>query len=117
MAKKMKLDYDFENDILYMYGGEKAKDSIQIDDFVIDFSSDDKIVAIEILNASKILSKLSETIIKKEMLLKMKNAEMSIYQGKELVYITLSLHLLSSENCAIDLKIPLSAPAVVAASA
>ncbi len=27
MAKKVRINYDFENDILYMFSGERVKDS------------------------------------------------------------------------------------------
>ncbi len=113
VAKKMKIDYDFENDILFLYSGEKVKDSLQIDEFVIDFSSENKIVALEIFNASKILSRLSDVNVAKGALSKMEQASMSIYQGKDLIYITLSLRLsINQEN--VDLKIPVAAPAAVA---
>lgn len=113
MAKKMKIDYDAENDILFVYSGDAAKDSLQIDEFVIDFSSENKIVAIEIFDASKILSKLSEMDVTKDALSGMGRAAMSIYQGKELVYITLLLHLCINKE-EVDLKIPVAAPAAVA---
>ncbi len=116
MAKKMKIDYDEENDILFLYSGEKAKDSLQIDEFVIDFSSENKIVAIEIFNASKILSKLLEIDVTKGALSGMERAAMSIHQGKELIYIMLSLRLPVNHEI-VDLKIPVAAPAAVAASA
>lgn len=113
MAKKMKIDYDFGNDILFLYSGEKAKDSLQIDEFVIDFSSENKIVALEIFDASKVLSRLSDADVTKDALSKMEEASMSIYQGKDLIYITLSLHLLINQE-EVDLKIPVAAPAAVA---
>lgn len=116
MAKKMNVDYDYENDILYLYSGEKVKDSLQIDKYILDFSPDEKIVAIEILDASKILGKLSEINITKDMLSKIEHPEMSIYQSKELIYVILSMRL-SMDEREIDLKIPFSAPATVAASA
>ena len=48
MAKKAKVDYDEENDILWIYVGESVKDSLEIDNFVIDFSSQNKVVGLEI---------------------------------------------------------------------
>ncbi len=49
-AKDAKIDYDYDNDILYLYTGEKIKDSLQIENFVIDFSQNNKIVAVEVLS-------------------------------------------------------------------
>ena len=36
MVKNAKIDFDTENDILYLYMGDKVKDSLQIENFVID---------------------------------------------------------------------------------
>ncbi len=92
MAKKVKVSYDYENDILYLFTGEKVKDSLQIDNFVIDFSHKDKIVGIEIFEASKVLSGISEFRITKKMLKEyLKEARLKIYVGKELVVIGIGL--------------------------
>ncbi len=58
MARKAKIDYDKKNDLLYIYTGEAAKDSIELDNFVYDISHSGNIIGIEIFNASKFLSKL-----------------------------------------------------------
>lgn len=44
MAKIAKVDYDEENDILFVYTGQKAHDSLEVGKFVIDFAADNKIV-------------------------------------------------------------------------
>ena len=50
---KIKFDYDSEEDILYFYPGEGHVDfSIDYDDIILDVRGD-KIVGIEILNASE----------------------------------------------------------------
>ena len=74
MVKNAKIDFDTENDILYLYMGDKVKDSLQIENFVLDFSSDNKIVAIEIMDASRILSELSENDITKDALSRIESA-------------------------------------------
>jgi len=52
----IKVDYDSTQDILYLYKkGEKAKFSVELKNFVIDVADDNKIVGLEIFNASKIL--------------------------------------------------------------
>ncbi len=92
MAKKVKVSYDYENDILYLFTGEKIRDSLQIDNFVIDFSHEDKIAGIEIFEASKVLSGISEFRITKKMLKEyLKEARLKIYAGKELVVIGIGL--------------------------
>lgn len=112
MVKNAKIDYDEENDVLYLYTGEKAKDSLQIDNFVIDFSSENKIVGIEVMDASKILSELSQTDLSKEALSKIENAGISVYQSRELIYILLVLHL-SVRGQKVDVRVPVPAPAAI----
>ena len=114
MVKVQKIDYDEENDILYLSSGEKVKDSLQIENFVIDFSSENKIVAIEILDASKILSRLSQLNIVPASLSKIESAAINIYQGRELMYILLSMRM-PVENISVDVRIPVPAPAAVSA--
>ena len=61
--KKVKFDYDDENDILYVYTGDKAKESVSVGDVVIDLS-EGKIVGVEILDARKKLEKELELVEK-----------------------------------------------------
>jgi uncharacterized protein YuzE len=114
MVKEAKVDYDEENDILYVYSGEKAKDSLEIDNFVIDISADNKIVAVEIFNASVFASRLSSSKINKEILSNVKNAEMSIYQSKELFYVFIILPIRIN---GVEKEINLQVPAPVAVMA
>lgn len=41
------VSYDYDNDILYVNKGEKVKDSLQIDNFVIDFSFNNRVVGMK----------------------------------------------------------------------
>ena len=116
MVKDAKIDFDYENDILYLYTGEKVKNSLQIEDFVIDFSQDNKIVAIEILDASKILSELSQVDVTKDALSKIESAGMSVYRGKELIYVLLAIRLSINQE-SVDIRIPVPAPVAVSAVA
>ncbi|MDO9097082.1 MAG: DUF2283 domain-containing protein [Candidatus Methanoperedens sp.] len=116
MVKDAKIDFDYDNDILYLYTGEKVKDSLQIENFVIDFSHDNKIVGIEILDASKILRELSQADITKDALSKTESAGMSVYHGKDLIYILLVIRLSINQE-SVDIRIPVPAPAAVSAVA
>jgi len=108
MAKKVRINYDFENDILYMFSGERVKDSLQIENFVIDFSYDNKIVGVEILDASKFLSKILETHITKQMLKEdLKEGYMSVYVGREMVFINIKLVFGIKELSNIPIPVPL----------
>lgn len=74
--EKIKFDYDEENDSLFIYKSEeKVKGSVEIGEFVLDLAPNlNKIVGLEILNASKILSKTLSPKINKNILLNIKKA-------------------------------------------
>jgi uncharacterized protein YuzE len=62
--KQFKFDYDEENDDLFIYlDGSKSNGAVEIGNFVIDFDKDENFVALELTDASKILSKLLAKII------------------------------------------------------
>jgi len=59
----MEFEYDSEVDAAYIYLNHPIKDgevkrTIALnDDIIVDFSKDDKLIGIEVLNASKLLAK------------------------------------------------------------
>jgi len=59
----MKLEYDKEADAAYIYlkfpiGEGEAKKTIQVNDnIILDFDSKDRLIGIEILDATKVLKK------------------------------------------------------------
>lgn len=116
MAKDAKIDYDYENDILYLISGENVKDSLQVENFVIDFSDDDKVVGVEVLDASRILSQLTQLDITKEALSKAASARISVYQGREIMYVLLFMCLPVNQE-SVDVRIPIPAPVAVSATA
>lgn len=48
-----KISYDRENDILYIHQGERARDSLPVGEFIVEFSGDNSVVGLEVLNASE----------------------------------------------------------------
>lgn len=108
MVKNAKISYDYENDILYVFVGNKVKDSLEIDNFVIDFSSENKVSGIEIFNASEFISKLALNKISRGMLASMKEASISFYQSKELFYIVVGLDIMIGN---VSREIPIQIPA------
>lgn len=74
--KNFKFDYDLEYDDLFVYSDEKSDGSIEIGDFVFDFTNDGKLVAFEIQNASENLPKISEKAM--DSLSKLKSCEVEI---------------------------------------
>ena len=89
MAKKAFVDYDKENDILYISTKQKISDSLDFDNFVIDFSPQGKIVAVEIMRASDFVKKFIR--VSRTSLSKVKHASMSIIQSKEYAMIKILL--------------------------
>lgn len=112
MAKEAKVDYDEENDILYVYSGEKAKDSLEIDKFVLDISADNKVVGVEVFDAIDLVSKLSGLKMSKESLSNVISAKMQFYQSKELFYVLVFLvvQIMGKEQ---EISIQVPAPSAV----
>lgn len=55
---KVKFSYDKENDDLFIYlPKSKSAGAIELGNFVFDFDENGKLVAIQIINASKVFSK------------------------------------------------------------
>lgn len=88
MAKVAKIDYDKENDMLFAYTGEKINDSLEVGDFILDFNGQNKIVGLEILDASRMLA-LSN--IPKAYFDNILAGKISVSQGKNSIYVMLSL--------------------------
>lgn len=88
MAKEAKIDYDEENDILYVAIGQPVSDSVDFDNFVIDYSKGGMIVGVEIMKASGFIGKFG---LSKEFILHAKQATLSVIQGKEYALIKIAI--------------------------
>jgi len=96
MIKKFAFDYDSENDSLFLYNPKsKSKASIELDDIVIDFNSKKQLSAIEITNATKILTSLlkEKTPLNKEMLKGIKDCKIEIIKQNNHLIIRLLIIL------------------------
>ena len=61
---QFEYSYDEENDDLFMYlPNKKSIGAVELGDFIFDFDKEENLVSMEILNASKILSKLLSKVI------------------------------------------------------
>src|SRR4030043_174743 len=62
--KKFNFNYDAENDDLFVYlEGQKSSGAVEMGSFVLDFDKEGNLVAMQILNASEVLSKILSKII------------------------------------------------------
>ena len=67
--EKFNFSYDSRNDDLFVYlDGKKSKGAIELGNFILDFDDKGDLVAIQILNASLVLSKLLSRVIKINMI-------------------------------------------------
>ena len=85
---KVNIDYDKEEDIVYFYPSDKKVDfSIDYDDIILDVSGD-KIVGIEIMNASeKFVESEENTERIKQSLTSIKEAHMNVKYGVNSIFI------------------------------
>src|SRR3989338_2838377 len=62
--KNFNFSYDGENDDLFIYAeGKKSAGAVEVGDFVFDFDEEENLVAIQIMNASEVLSKVVYRVI------------------------------------------------------
>lgn len=92
MASRLKVDYDPENDILWLYSGNKVDDSLELDNFLVDFSKS-SVVGLEINKASGVLSRLTAKEISKETLQNIKEAVLKTHVEKNLLFIVAQIKI------------------------
>lgn len=107
MNKKIK--YDKENDILYVHKGKKVADSLPIGDFIVEFSHENKVVGMEVLNASKNLSVMVEHDISREDLSSIVDADVKMRHSGNLALVFLKI-LYERRGEEKEERIPLNMP-------
>ena len=87
--ERIKISYVVKDDILFIRkAGEKPRGTVEIGDFVIDFSTElDKAVGLEVMNASTILSKSLGVKVKKADLKNIKKAMLRTEHRGHVIYI------------------------------
>lgn len=115
MAAKMKIDYDEDNDILWIHSGRKISDSLEVDQFVVDFLRDGSVSGVEIMDASKVISNLSSHRVSKEYLKNIEDARLRPYRSKDIVYIVVLLKVLVN-NKVESMSIQVPAPKIAMAA-
>jgi uncharacterized protein YuzE len=86
---RKKLSYDPKEDILYYNQGEKSMDSLDIGNMFIEFSGDNKVVGIEVLDASKFISDYTDKEFTKEALENIVEAEIKVFRRGEFAFVML----------------------------
>ncbi len=98
MQNKFKLDYDFEEDLLYLYNeNKKSKGSIELGELIVDLEKKGEVVGLEIFEASKYLSELTNKKISKESLKKIEKASISFISKKGTILIKILLPIKKTE--------------------
>jgi uncharacterized protein YuzE len=88
---EMSVDYDRDEDVLYVYSGAKVKESIEVlDDIVVDIDRDGKFVGLEMFDAHKFLGTLNEKITK-DVLENIKTAKVRVKNYRNYVILTLMI--------------------------
>ena len=92
--KKMrdfKFDYDEENDSLFIYlPDKKSSGAVEFGNFILDFDENEQLVAVEILEASEVLSKLIKKIVELTKIKSLK-AEIINFRNTEALNIEVEL--------------------------
>ena len=102
MVKQIKtIDYDEDNDILFISDDEEVKASVDIGDFVLDVSHKNLIGGIEIMDASENLG------VNKSILKSIDRIKMSINYKTNYVYVLLEF-IFKKKNKEINVSIPLT---------
>ncbi|MBS3100384.1 DUF2283 domain-containing protein [Candidatus Pacearchaeota archaeon] len=102
MAGQIKtIDYDLDNDILFISNEEKVKFSLDIGEFVLDVSHSNLICGIEIMDASDNLG------VSKEVLKKIQNIKMSVNYKTNHVYVLLMI-VFKKDGKEVNVPIPLT---------
>ena len=71
--EKFNFSYDSDNDDLFMYlEGKKSNGAVELGNFILDFDNKNNLVAIQILNASEVISKIMSKVIKMNMIREVK---------------------------------------------
>jgi uncharacterized protein YuzE len=92
-AKEAKVSYDQEEDVLYVRLDRPISDSLQVGDFIVDFSKDNKIVGLEMLNASKLVS-MPEGVDVKKSLASVEKASFGVREVRDVVIIGVAMKVM-----------------------
>jgi len=92
MQSEFKIDYDLEEDLLFLYDeNRKSQGSVEFGDLIVDLEREGKICGLELFEASKYLTDLTGRKIGREDLEKIQKAKISIIEKKGTTIIKMIL--------------------------
>ena len=101
--KEFKFSYDKSNDDLFIYlPDKKSVGAVEMGNFIFDFDNNENLVAIQILEASKVLSKLVSRILK---LARIKKLKVEIFNFRNMATVKLKI-ITDSEQETFNIIIP-----------
>ena len=101
--EQVKFNYDKENDDLFIYfPDKKSNGAVEIGNFVLDFDENENLVALQIIDASQVLSKLVSKILE---LTKIKDLNLNIVNFRNMITIKLNI-ITDSEQETANIIIP-----------
>lgn len=98
MAVKLNYDYDYKNDILYLYTNDKYKNSVSLyDSLIIDMSIQNRVKGIEIPEASKFFSELASKKISKDELKNITESFLDVRRVRNMEVVNFGLETQSNK--------------------
>jgi len=105
MQRKFRVDYDYENDSLFLYRA-KSKGSVELGNIILDFDANKELVGIEILGASKFIQSISETRISKKLLSTISDAKIDMRHEGGFLILKLLLSFAEHEQVLAPITVP-----------
>src|SRR3989344_5500224 len=103
--KNFEFSYDESSDDLFIHlEGKKSAGAVEIGDFVFDFDEHENLVALQILNASEVLSKLVYRVIS---LTNIKSIQMEVIKFRNMNAIDIHVQFAGREE-----RIPIVIPRI-----
>jgi len=100
---KFEFKYDEEHDDLFIYlPNKKSKGAVEIGNFIFDFDEDENLVAMQILDASKVLLKLVTKVIE---MTRIKEIQAQVINFRNMAVIKLDI-ILEGRKETITITIP-----------
>jgi len=96
--RKFNFNYDSENDDLFAYlEGKKSAGAIELGNFILDFDAEGNLVAMQILNASEVLSKILSKIVE---VYKIKEIKVEIINFRNMDAIKFNINMGNQQDTA-----------------